>query len=514
MTIRSKKNPIKSLTLKKKSNLKKINKDLSLKLIKSFRLENKREIKKNFIKKKVKFSLREKNQIKNLSNWYNESINREKYINTKKQNQSQRVLEMVNLIYPIKKKKNNSENFFNKKNFKNYQNFDNKKPIQDNLQKLLVNKYNKVILENVIKKGLIRDIEKKGFDFNVHQGNRLVDVRAQSLIKSFSSLKYSLKAYDLNIGSISKDISERINEIKNEKIIFKKKNLKKKKKLNLGNKNLDEILPNFEQEQFLIGNFRDNNLVKNLNNKNIRKRNRRKKEINEISIEKPINSVFAFSGCLEMIRRFKEDIKYIKFEIKKLKKNLEKEEKKLFELKKIKKKDSFFITNEIDLKNEILKKKFKKKIEKDENYIKNENIKFNELLFQGNNIENIRYSISKKNLDKKIIRDNIIKLLKKLLNKFEYFKKFEVNFLDIFFDLENFGAVLKREDFESIDNNLIDIFLDIFEKKIGLKYKNKENCIGFYDKILVSIKKRLKKKLKAQGVKEYKTKVCDLMIIF
>lgn len=427
MTIKNKKNPIKSLTRVKKEKLKKLKKDLSLKLVKSFRIENKREIKRNWTREKIKLNKKEKNQIKNLNNWYKEIINREKYINSKKKHQSERVLKMINLIYPQKSKK--KKVFFKNSPKQKHIPFDFKLH-RGGLQKLVVNKFNKKILENVIKRGLLRDIYKKGIHFNIHIGNKLVDLRSQALIKNFSSLKNSVKNYDLNIKDISIGIHKKINE---KKCGFKNKNkiVNIEKKIE---KDKNEVNSESNLDQVLIGNFRGNNLLKNLNNKNIRKRNRRnkrKKVLTDVDLEKPISTIFEFSGCLEVIRRFKEDIKYIKFKIDKFKKELEKEEKKLFKIKNSKKKDALFITSHSGIKEEIFLKEFNKNVENEKNYEdyeNNENLRFNELLFQGNNVENIRYSIRKKNSEKIKIENNIVKLLLKLLIKFEFFKYFKKEF--------------------------------------------------------------------------------------
>lgn len=93
-------------------------------------------------------------------------------------------------------------------------------------------------------------------------------------------------------------------------------------------------------------------------------------------------------------------------------------------------------------------------------------------------------------------------------------RNFEVNFLDIFYDLKNYGITLEEKNFKNIDKNLIEIFLKFYDKNIIFRYKKAENKNRFYDKIIKKIEDLLKKKFKLQNIKDYKSKISDLMNIF
>ena len=368
-------NQIKSNFLIKKKKNKRNLIDINFDIV--YKNQNTIDLKKKYTleKKKIKFTKENYKSIKNLDEWYSNILNKDSMIEKYKNNMNKKVRKMISLICPIEIKKNlntklKKENLPKIKNLPQIKN--------EGLQKLIINKYNTELVQNIIKKSLIRDIRNKSISLNTNQGFKLIERRSKSLINSYNSLKNSVKLGNIDSKKIIKKIDIKL--LPKIKRSFFSKNILKNSHNNI-----------------ILGRFRvkDENDIKNVVKLKIQ-RNFGEKRNQNLSL---VNNFIELSAKIKKIQILKESLFKIREINKKLKKKIEKEEINLFKM----------------VNNQKLKKK--KNSEKDTDIIK-----FNKFLFQGKNIEIKRLEMKKNKLKiknkKKILKRTLLNILQNL----KYFK--------------------------------------------------------------------------------------------
>lgn len=336
-----------------------------------------KKINKQEKKEKIKISKENNKSIKNLDEWYSNVLNNDCMIEKYKSNMNSKVKKMIRLICSDKIKQNLTMKIINESlpKIKNLPQIKN-----EGLQKLKINKYNTELIQNIIKKGLLRDIRKKSISYtNNNQGFKLIERRSKSLINNYNSLKNSVKLGHIDSSKIIKKMNEKLLP-KIKKSIFSENKTK-------NNSNL-----------IILGKFRFKN-EKDKKKVNKLKINRMTFRIEKQNSVTPMNNLVNFSAKIEKIKLIKESISKIREINKKMKKKIEKLEINLFKMA-------------YNGESKILDNR-----RRDSNIVK-----FNKMLFQGKNIETKRLELKKNKMKIKNKKNVLRKILLESLRNLKYFK--------------------------------------------------------------------------------------------